>query len=211
MIELARTGMFTPCEASAKEQVDLRLIFGILTPSGGSSKKTHISKDRLKFCSDAEIYLPALSERRSDIPKLALATLARVNAFLREKKSLSRKSLEYLGSLRWPGNISALNRVVERGAILAPKAIIEPADLKARGRAGKVPRLLDDFVPPLGSGFSLESYLAKIREKILLTALDATDGNQSEAARMLKLTPQAVNQFLRVLERRRKDGGSTKP
>jgi len=57
-------------------------------------------------------------------------------------------------------------------------------------------------LPQPHEGFSLEEYLASARKQLLLRALETTRGNQSEAARLLGITPQAVHKFLRKAEGR---------
>jgi transcriptional regulator with PAS, ATPase and Fis domain len=45
-------------------------------------------------------------------------------------------------------------------------------------------------------GFSLEEYLTSARKQLILRALEMADGNQSAAARLLGISPQAVHKFL---------------
>lgn len=52
-------------------------------------------------------------------------------------------------------------------------------------------------LPEPYEGFSLEEYLASARKQLILRALETARGNQSEAARLLGITPQAVHKFLR--------------
>jgi DNA-binding NtrC family response regulator len=41
----------------------------------------------------------------------------------------------------------------------------------------------------------LEEYLASARKQLILRALEMTDGNQSAAARLLGISPQAIHKF----------------
>ena len=54
-----------------------------------------------------------------------------------------------------------------------------------------------DVLPDPYEGFSLEEFLNSARKQLILRALEASDGNQSKAARLLGITPQAVHKFLR--------------
>jgi DNA-binding NtrC family response regulator len=55
-------------------------------------------------------------------------------------------------------------------------------------------------LPEPRAGFSLDEYLTSARKQLILRALEAARGNQSEAARLLGITPQAVHKFLRKTE-----------
>jgi predicted transcriptional regulator len=53
-------------------------------------------------------------------------------------------------------------------------------------------------LPEPSDGFSIEDYLGSARKQLMLKAIDAAGGNQSEAARLLGITPQAVHKFLQT-------------
>ena len=61
---------------------------------------------------------------------------------------------------------------------------------------------LDPFLalPEPHDGFSLEEHLTSVRKQLILRALETAKGNQSEAARLLGISPQAVHKFLRTNE-----------
>jgi transcriptional regulator with GAF, ATPase, and Fis domain len=52
-------------------------------------------------------------------------------------------------------------------------------------------------LPEPSEGFSLEDFVASARKQLILRAMELARGNQSEAARLLGITPQAVHKFLR--------------
>jgi DNA-binding NtrC family response regulator len=52
-------------------------------------------------------------------------------------------------------------------------------------------------LPKPQKGCSLEAYLASARKQLILHALETAQGNRSEAARLLGITPQAVHKFVR--------------
>jgi transcriptional regulator with GAF, ATPase, and Fis domain len=55
-----------------------------------------------------------------------------------------------------------------------------------------------DALPDPYEGFSLDEFLGSARKQMILKALDAASGNQSRAARLLGITPQAVHKFLQL-------------
>jgi DNA-binding NtrC family response regulator len=78
------------------------------------------------------IVLPALRERKEDIPVL-------VNAFLeefsklhkKEPKTISDRALDLMLQYPWPGNVRELRNVAERMVLLSPNDTLEPRDLPA--------------------------------------------------------------------------------
>jgi DNA-binding NtrC family response regulator len=78
------------------------------------------------------IILPALRERKEDIPIL-------VNAFLeefstlhkKESKKISDRALDLMLQYPWPGNVRELRNVAERMVLLSPNETLEPRDLPA--------------------------------------------------------------------------------
>jgi DNA-binding NtrC family response regulator len=142
--------------------------------------------------------LPALRERKSDIPKIALYVLDRVNATLRRPKRLSIAALTRLQNYRWPGNVRDLENAIERSVRLTRQDVIDADDLLISEPVTQVDPLTALPVP--SEGFSMDEYLTSGRKQLILRALESAKGNQSEAARSLGITPQAVHKFLRKNE-----------
>jgi two-component system response regulator PilR (NtrC family) len=141
-----------------------------------------------------EIKLPPLRERRSDIPKLALHILDRLNGSLRRPRRLSAQALSRLQSHNWAGNVRDLENVIERSVRLCRNDVLDADDLLITEPVSYADPL--DSLPDPYEGFSLEAFLGSARKQMILRALEAANGNQSQAARMLGITPQAVHKFL---------------
>ena len=58
------------------------------------------------------------------------------------------------------------------------------------------PALSLDALPDPYEGFLMDEFLGSARKQLILRALESTSGNQSQAARLLGITPQAVHKFL---------------
>jgi len=140
-------------------------------------------------------HMPPLRERRSDIPLISLSIMDRTNARSRRKKQLSREALRVLQSRDWPGNVRDLENVIRRSALLTRGEVITVADLDF-GVIAESERQ-DLALPDISEGFSMTEHLATTRAHLIRKALALSDGNQSQAARLLGITPQAVQRFLR--------------
>lgn len=130
------------------------------------------------------LHVPALRERRSDIPELAqevLIKLAQNNG--RRPPRLDRSAIEILMQYDFPGNVRELENVLERALALAPGDVIKADDIRLR----RVPhnpaaeRATD-------SDESLASVLDHVERQAIQKALRETGGNKTKAAKRLGMT-----------------------
>jgi len=196
--ELLTRSTIKPMSSKKNIKVDIRLI-----ASTQENLVEHISKGLFlksfyKLLNAGEIYIPPLRKRKNDIPKLALFFLEKINSCLKTPKSISREGLQTLSNLSWQGNIRELQSVIERTALLCNSHLITTKELSSEGGAIETSFSNAPDLPVLDEYFSLEVYLRDLRKRIIYKALEQAKGNQSEAARMLKISPQAVHQFLKV-------------
>jgi len=75
-------------------------------------------------------YVPALRDRKQDIPTLARYFLSEFSsAYGKKTRELSDSAMEILIRYPWPGNVRELRNLVERLVIVCPQARIEPHHL----------------------------------------------------------------------------------
>lgn len=135
------------------------------------------------------IRLPPLRHRRSDIPALAAAFLARFAAEnLRRLDGFSHEALERLLRHRWPGNVRELEHAVEHAAVMARGRLVMPHDLPDSVRRPP-PDPLDVRIPG--------STLAEIERAAILKSLVAVGGKATEAAAMLGISKSKIYSRLR--------------
>jgi transcriptional regulator with PAS, ATPase and Fis domain len=118
-----------------------------------------------------------------------------VNATLRRPKRLSVTALARLQNHSWPGNVRDLENAIERSVRLTRQDVIDADDLLISEPVTQVDPLT--VLPIPSEGFSMDEYLTSVRKQLIMRALDSAKDNQSEAARLLGVTPQAVHKFLR--------------
>ena len=142
------------------------------------------------------ILVPPLRERREDIPKLAghfLFEIAGENQIT--PKRLSAGARIALIAYRWPGNVRELRNAMETASLVAKGETIEWGDLPQE--------ILENILPPSPSGpIPLPSprTLEEIEREAVVAALLKTDGNRTQAAKMLGIG-------LRTLQRKVKEYG----
>jgi len=129
------------------------------------------------------IHLPALRERREDIPLLTEYFLGNTG----KSMEVSQQAMKLLLSYGWPGNIRELQNVVERAAVMAEEGSIETGHLPA-GLAGESPvtaRGMDDTRP-------LDDRLGEIEKDLIIEALTRAGGIQARAAQILGINQRSL-------------------
>jgi DNA-binding NtrC family response regulator len=147
------------------------------------------------------IHLPPLRERREDIPLL-------INAFVREfarqnnKRitGLSADAQDALQRYEWPGNIRELRASIEHAVALCRGERIGVRDLPARvlGKPGDPPAAGRPH--PGGETYSSSSHLnlEAMEKNFILQALRLTDGNVTEAARLLAISRRTLHRKIKL-------------
>jgi len=131
------------------------------------------------------IHVPALRERRDDIPMLvqhfarSMARSARVGA-----KAFTDAAVERLTARDWPGNVRELRNTVERLLILsaAEQVRTEDVDLLAPGRSSAVP-----LGEELLSADTFGEFKERAERAFILQKLRENDWNVAETARKVDM------------------------
>jgi len=200
MLRVLQDGLVEPIGQAKAHKVDVRIVAAINRDLRKLVRQGKFREDLFYRLNVGEIKLPPLRERRSDIPKLALHILDRLNGSLRQPKRLSAEALSRLQSHNWAGNVRDLENFIERSIRLCRHDVLDADDLLITEPVTYADPL--DTLPDPYEGFSLDEFLGSARKQMLLRALEAANGNQSQAARMLGLTPQAVHKFLQQSKRK---------
>jgi transcriptional regulator with PAS, ATPase and Fis domain len=151
------------------------------------------------------VRLPALRERREDVPLLAQHFAKRVCADLvpaRAPVTISQDAVRQLMAYDWPGNVRQLENTIERAITLAPgRSQIESADLPPEVQAVTVTDATTRFELPQ-DGMDLDRHVSDIELALIRQALDRTANNKRQAALLLNLKRTTLIEKLKRLERR---------
>ena len=138
------------------------------------------------------IHVPPLRERIDDIPLLSRSFFNRI--LLKSSKQIqgiSKPALEALMRYTWPGNVRELKSAFEFAFVSCQGEAIVPENLPRHITEG-VPETPDQRLPAAAAN------LDDLKKARLLLALEASGGNQSEAARQLGMSRTSVwNQMKR--------------
>jgi two-component system, NtrC family, response regulator HydG len=157
-----------------------------------TNRDLHTEVARGRFRSDllyrlniVELRVPALRERREDIPYLTAAFIRETSARLARRIVGTTPGAERaLTAASWAGNVRELRNVVERACILTDTEFISEPELNLIERSAHDAR---------GSeGDPLDGSLSTLERKHILDVLTQTNGNKLVAARILGLDRRAL-------------------
>ncbi len=136
------------------------------------------------------IKMPALRERKDDIPLLAQHFLEKMNRIEAKMiKGFEENVMDVFLKYDWPGNVRELENVIERAYILCPTISIALKNLPA-----KLSRLAEEEREPFD-----EMSLVETEKRLIVKALDATSWNQSKAAEMLGISRKQLRTKMKNL------------
>jgi transcriptional regulator with PAS, ATPase and Fis domain len=138
------------------------------------------------------VHLPALRDRRADIPNLAAHFLAREAARAgRRVGGISRAAVDVLRGYDWPGNIRQLENEMSRAVLfLEDDEILDTARIS--------PAIVSGRTDPSGGG-RLEDTLAAVERRAIGEALAAAGGDVEAAAAKLGLSRATLYRRMKAL------------
>lgn len=198
LLRFLQEGEFRPLGSAKLMTVDVRVIAATSTTLRDLVEKGEFRRDLFYRLNVYPIQIPNLSKRSDDVPMLA-------NYFLNSFSKAQDKSLKQfhpavltkMQERQWQGNVRELENFIERLVTLADQEVqsIRP-DLM---HESEQPALRDNGRQPLSTR-SLKEQLAEYEKIILVQALDYTNWNQSEAARLLDLSESNIRFRMNKLE-----------
>ncbi|MDC4207180.1 MAG: sigma-54 dependent transcriptional regulator (plasmid) [Candidatus Manganitrophus sp.] len=174
-------------------RVDVRLIAATNRDLKKEIQEHRFREDLYYRIRVIEIHLPPLRERHGDIPELTAYFLQKFSRELHKSLEMLPEALDLLTLYAWPGNVRELENVIERAGVLAEGEII---------KAGDLPPELQLVSTPAGSNgdsteLGLTERLEMLERDIIKKTLDETAGNQTQAARMLRLHRSSLQYKMR--------------
>jgi transcriptional regulator with PAS, ATPase and Fis domain len=203
LLRTLQEGEVRPVGAKAPLKVDVRIV-------SASNKDLRQLVDEGRFRADLfyrlnviGVRLPALRERKEDVPLLVEHFLDKIATQTGERRRIyDRRVLAHLVRYDWPGNVRELENELRRIVALAGAKVVE-RDLSPhiRGSADDDASADDssDAIPiPSGEGLTLKQRVELIERRILLESLKRNEGNKTRTARALGLSRYG---FLKKLDK----------
>ncbi len=176
-----------PVGESREVPVDVRILSATHRDLGELVKASRFREDLYYRINVIELKVPALRERRDDLPLLIEASLARIAKQMRVAvPEIAPEALDRLRAYAYPGNVRELENVLERAVTLCADGCIETGDVVLREGNGFE---LDDVAEFEGvNGAGLNGQLEHIERDAIVRALEQTRYNKTKAAELLGMS-----------------------
>jgi DNA-binding NtrC family response regulator len=179
-----------PVGGTAPRKVDVRFICATNKRLEEAVAQGHFRTDLYYRINVVQIHLPPLRERKNDIPLLAAHFLAKYARKLNKVMTgFSQEVQAHLFAHAWPGNVRELENVIQRAVTLARGSELTEDPLPNREALSVLTRPRVQ-IPP--GGLDLEATLEDQERAYLEAALEETDGNLTQAAKLLNITFRSI-------------------
>jgi DNA-binding NtrC family response regulator len=207
ILRVLQDGQFERVGGNETIKTDVRVIAATNRDLGKLIAEGRFRQDLYYRLNVYTIHLPPLRERLGDLSLLAQHFVRRFSGELgREVEGITREALQLLQRYPWPGNVRELQSVLKQAILQATGPILVPACLPSilRVRAAdaaspfnapdllsQLTRFVEDRIHS-GSTKLHDQVLGLVERHLFVQVLRHTAGNQSEAARILKVSRKTL-------------------
>jgi len=208
---------FTPLGSTDPIKVDVRILAATNADLHELVRVGRFREDLYYRLNVIQIGLPALRERKEDIPALVdhfFTQYCRDNGKFLDPSGKSMlhfaaDAMQVLMEHNWPGNVRELENVVERAVVLASAAEVPLDVLPEALLAANGVRVQRGEGAPLAVNASLFEIVNDYERRVILERLEQCNWSQTEAAENLSVPLSTLNQKIKRLDikiRKKSDG-----
>src|SRR5215204_3688321 len=180
-----------------EQTVDVRVIAATNVNPAEAVKSGKLREDLYYRLNVFAIELPALRQRKEDLPLLIQSFLADFNERNNKKVSaLDPAAMRILEQYNWPGNVRELRNVIERAVILSSGEFIDPKQLPPL--IADAPEIASKATLSLAPGTTVE----EAERRLILMTLEHTRDNKTRAAEILGISLKTLHNKLNKLRGR---------
>src|SRR3954470_24614130 len=198
---------------SHSTKVDVRVIAATNSDLGRMVAEGQFREDLFYRLNVIPVQLPALRERKEDVPLLVQHFLEKFQAAARGDErgakpagerpplTVSQEAMRRLMAYPWPGNVRQLENAIERAvAFSGGRSQIDVGDLPGEVQQAQE-SVLTSVVTLPEDGVDLDAYVANIERELIERSLERTNGNKGQAARLLNLKRTTLVEKLKRLSK----------
>jgi two-component system, NtrC family, response regulator AtoC len=186
LLQFLQDGRFSRIGDELERSVETRLMCATDKDLEDEIAKGRFRADLYYRINVVPLKLPALRDRREDIPAMAEYFLARCQQqFQTQAEPLTAETLHYMQCMDWPGNIRELSNGIARHVLIGPEASILADPARPVSRSSP-PVAKQNAVVPLKS--LCKEAIRASEKNIILAALRANRWNRRKAAQDLKIS-----------------------
>jgi two-component system response regulator PilR (NtrC family) len=199
LYRVLQEGKVRPLGSTDEIDVDVRVIAATNKDLEKAITTGEFREDLFYRLSVIPLHVPALRDRREDIPLLARHFLDSFRKSMEKSvEAISPEAMRKLESYDWPGNVRELENTVERAVALESRPEISVSVLPDRiangwGAGGSPVAMGEPTIPEQGVDF--ERVVAETEKRYLQAALEKAGGVRTQAAEMLKITYRSFRHY----------------
>jgi DNA-binding NtrC family response regulator len=175
LLRVLQEGEVRPVGGSRLVKVDVRVVAATNVDLEREVTAQRFRQDLYYRLSVIVIRVPALRERREDIPLLIQTFLQNACARAGRRVELSPAAISALTAYRWPGNVRELENTIERLVVFSRGSVVEAADLPFKSTGPDLHERLFADLPSLD----------EVERRYLLHVIEQVGGNRTRAAEVL--------------------------
>ena len=186
---------YRPLGSTRTMKADFRAIASTNRPVAQALSENYLRADLYYRLNTFQIEVPALRERKQDIPPLiALFSRQFAQQLGKPEPDISPDAFQKLLDYSWPGNVRELQNAIEYAVVLARKGLIDVKELPAEVQLPTVLQQTERGAPPRRGVQSLDD----VERNTILQALAECHGNKKKAAELLGIQrPTLYNKLKR--------------
>jgi transcriptional regulator with PAS, ATPase and Fis domain len=208
LLRVLQTKQFEAIGSSKTMEVDVRIIAATNRDLEAAAAKKEFREDLYYRLNVIPVKIPALRERKSDIPLLVKHFVAQFNELTAHTVAPPEgQILEALMAYDWPGNVRELENLMERLVILKGQGSVDLGDLPhrifqkfAEGQPVGTGALSEWEFPRMvlpKTGVDLKAIVAAFENHLVDQALARTNGNKNRASELLHMNRTTLVEKLR--------------
>jgi two-component system response regulator PilR (NtrC family) len=198
LLRVLQERVFMRVGGTTEIRVDVRVIAASNKDLLAEVSKGTFREDLFYRLNVIPVHLPALRNRKEDIPLLVDFFLNKIAAG-RKAKQVTTEVMKLFMNYRWPGNVRELENTIERLVILSPGDSIVVEHIPNPIREFRpIPDLIPSEIPD--EGLDLEALLGTAEKNLLQKALEKAGGVKTEAAKLLGLSFRSFRHRLQKYE-----------
>jgi transcriptional regulator with PAS, ATPase and Fis domain len=188
-------------------RVDLRVITATNQNLREAIRQCRFRLDLYYRLNVIQLVIPPLSQRKEDILPLVKHFINAFNPrFKRDIKGVSPQAAAVLLAHDWPGNVREVRNTIERAMVLEETAWVQPSSLRMSHESASATE--PSNMAAVGAALETMS-LEQAERAMVLNALQRTEWNQSQAARVLAITRDTLRYRMKKFDLKRPKGSGT--
>jgi two-component system response regulator PilR (NtrC family) len=200
LYRVLQEGKIRPLGSTQETEVDVRIIAATNKDLEKEIAEGRFRDDLFYRLSVIPMHLPALRERRDDIPLLVRSFLERLRKSMNKTvEGIEPEAMRLLESYSWPGNVRELENTMERcvaletGPRVSVNVLPEKITRSERPAAAQTSTSARHSIPE--GGIDLEKQIQEMEQAYIEEALRISDGVGTRAAELLRMTYRSFRHY----------------